>query len=79
MRRFKGLKGLSNFSNSPSKCSRTSLHNHYQNIVKPRLWQSLYWDKIIAVSQNVLMITKVKPWKKTLDVSVASQQTNKMF
>ena len=27
---------------------------------------SLYSDEVLAVSQNVLMITKVKPYKKTL-------------
>jgi len=57
------VKGVLTDRNGPSTYSKTSLHNYHQNTLKPRSWLSRYADGIDAVSHNVLMVTKVKPYK----------------
>jgi len=54
--------------------SRTSLHNHHQNTLKPLFTTSgyRYSDQIIAVTQNVLKtVNKVKPQKMSCGVHPA--------
>ena len=48
---FRDRQGSSNFSNHLSKYAKTSLYDH------------LGIQIIVAVSQNILKVTKVKPWK----------------
>jgi len=45
-----------------SKYSRTSLYDHHQTILKSLL--SRYLDTVVAVPQNVFVVTKIKPLKK---------------
>jgi len=56
----RGRNGFSNFSNRLSECTRTSLHNHGQNNKSYLYFVSRYSDEILAVSQKVLTVAKVK-------------------
>ena len=61
---FRNRNGLSCFFQWPLKMRYiTSQHNHHQISLKLRSWPSWYSDETVAVSQNVLTVTKVKiPW-----------------
>jgi len=67
---LKDQNGLSNFSNKLSKCSRNPLYHHHQNTLKPCCTTISDSDKVVAVSQSVFAVSKVKPLKNTFSPNV---------